>query len=199
MKGRDEITDRCMVWPQERAFLCGLVDSLPEGARVVNIGGESGCSTVALLRGGRDIADFRLYAIDILPRPDEAQYARDCGLADPERFIQIQQDSKVIGEGWLARVHLVFIDGDYSYRGCLGDLRAWEPNVAAGGYILVHNYQWVYPTGVTRAVDEWFAEARIKGWLRIGRIDLTVIFKNGEPSPPFHAETPVGKYMRGET
>ena len=198
MKGRDEIVRDCLIMVQERAFLEGLVAILPDGARVINIGAQSGCSTIAMLRGGRDIEDFYLYSIDIRPQPEEMEYALDCGLADPQRFGQICQDSKVVGQHWSEDIHLVFIDGDHSYDGCMGDIEAWEPHIVEDGYLVFHDYGYANPS-VTQAVDDWFEEAVRRGWYKIGRVDISVAFKWGKPDPrlPWHPDTITGKFMRG--
>lgn len=203
MKGRDEITPGCLIWPQERALLEGLTAILPEGARVVNIGAESGCSTVAILRGARDIRDFTLWSIDIEERPDEARYVAACGLAVPGRFYQKRGDSKVLAwEGW-PPLNLVFIDGDHSYEGCKGDLEGWSRLVRKDGYLAVHDYEHRYDS-VTKAVDEWFREGfeRIRGWewRKVARVDITVVFKRGQPDERIfnRYDSATGKFTRGE-
>lgn len=52
---------------------------------------------------------------------------------------------------------LVYIDGDHSYEGCLRDIRAWAPKLAAGGIMAFHDYENpVY--GVKRAVNQFADE-----------------------------------------
>jgi predicted O-methyltransferase YrrM len=201
MKGRDEIPVPCAILDHERAFLEGLTAILPEGARVVNIGALSGCSTIAMLRGGRDIADFHLYSIDVKSQPRELRYARDCGLANPGRFTQICGDSKVVGKKWLTEVHLVFIDGDHSYEGCKGDIESWEPHIAEGGYLVFHDYE-SYIDSVTETIDDWFREAKKRDWMKVAKVDLSVVFKRGGFAErlAMHgiSDTIAAKFMRGE-
>lgn len=201
MIGRDEIPFPCAILDHERAFLEGLTAILPEGARVVNIGALSGCSAIAILRGGRDITDFHLYSIDIEARPTEMEYARRCGLADPGRFMQICGDSKVVGKRWLVPVHLVFVDGDHSYEACRGDIEAWEPHIAEGGYLVFHDYE-SYFDPVTQAVNDWFGEARKRGWMKVAKVDLSVAFKRGQFAEELSchgvADTAAARFMRGE-
>ena len=215
MKGRDEIPGNTAILQHERAFLEGLTAILPERARVINIGGFSGSSSVAILRGARDIKDFHLWSIDTMPCPGEWKYAKACGLADPQRFMQILEDSKVVGKRWLGKVHLVFIDGDHSYEGCRGDIEAWEPHVAEGGYLVLHDYEGPINIGrVTQTVNEWFDEAKERGWIKIAKVDISVAFQRDGLRPrPFsvarasrllsdwlgmYPDTIAGKFMRGE-
>ena len=199
----------------ERAFLEGLTAILPERARVVNIGSYSGASTIAILRGARDIQDFHLWSIDIEPCPKEMEYAKDCGLADPQRFTQILGDSKVIGKGWLAPVHLVFVDGDHSYEGCKGDIEAWESHIVKDGYLVFHDYEGPLDVGsVTQTVNEWFEKAREQGWIKVAKVDISVAFQRDGLDPgeftvsrasrlvshwlALYPDTITGKFMRGE-
>lgn len=197
MKGRTDIPFQCQVWDQERALLEGMVAILPEGSRVVNIGAWAGCSTVPMLRGSRDIGDFHLYSIDLEPRPEEMEYALECGLADPIRFTQICGDSKIVGQNWQGGVHLVFVDGDHSQ--CLEDIQAWEPHIFKDGYLIIHDYEAFLPA-VTEAVDDWFREAVLRGWCKTAKVDTIVAFRRGWPHPclaDFPDSLPM-KFARGE-
>lgn len=215
MKGRDEIPGNTGILELERAFLEGLTAILPEGARVINIGAFSGSSSVAILRGARDIKDFHLWSIDIMPCLGEWEYAKACGLADPDRFMQILGDSKVVGKRWLTKVHLVFIDGDHSYEGCKGDIEAWEPHVAEGGYLVLHDYEGPAAIGLaTAAINDWFGEARKRGWIKVAKVDISVVFQWDGLGPKsfsvarassvlsdwlgMYPDTITGKFMRGE-
>jgi hypothetical protein len=55
---------------------------------------------------------------------------------------------------------IVYIDGDHSYEGCLGDLRAWTSKVSETGFIYGHDYTdtfaWI---DVIRAVDDFLKES----------------------------------------
>lgn len=203
MIGAAEIPVPCGIFEDERAFLEGLMTILPEGAKVINIGALAGCSSVAMLRGARDINDFHLWSIDIEARPREMLYAEQCGLADPMRFTQVCEDSKVVGQRWPSKVHLVFIDGDHSYEGCKGDIEAWEPHIVESGYLVIHDYE-SYFVHVTQAVDEWFGEARKRGWMKVAKVDVTIAFKRGGLGVHFsqwfamNPKTVTARFMRGE-
>jgi len=204
MIGALEIPVPCGIFEDERAFLDGLMTLLPEGGRVINIGALAGCSSVAMLRGARDIADFHLWSIDVKTRSQEMRYAEQCGLADPTRFTQICGDSKIVGRTWQSKVHLVFIDGDHSYEGCKGDIEAWEPHIVESGYLVVHDYE-SYFVFVTQAVDEWFGEAVKRGWYKVAKVDVSIAFKRGGLGVLFSqwlaisADTVTARFMRGET
>jgi len=56
---------------------------------------------------------------------------------------------------WDRKVDIVFIDGDHSYEGCLGDLRKYMP--FATKVICGHDYSDNFPS-VKRAVDDFFGK-----------------------------------------
>jgi len=55
---------------------------------------------------------------------------------------------------------VVYIDGDHSYEGCLGDLQSWTSKVQQHGFIYGHDYTdtfaWI---DVIRAVDDFLKES----------------------------------------
>jgi predicted O-methyltransferase YrrM len=58
-----------------------------------------------------------------------------------KHWFQIHGDSKDIGASWEGpMVDLVFVDGDHSYEGCVGDILAWWPHLRVGGLMAVHDY-----------------------------------------------------------
>jgi len=181
MIGRTKVPLACGMWMQERGFLEGLTAMLPEGARIVNIGAAAGTSTVAILRGARDIRDFHVWSIDIMACPGETGYVRDCGLSNPRRYTQVVGDSGEVGMAWNIPLDLVFVDGCHNQEGVGRDIKAWAPHVKAMGLLVFHDYDHVWP-GVTNTVDEWFEEAVKRGWRKIGRVSITVAFLHGEPN-----------------
>lgn len=47
--------------------------------------------------------------------------------------------------------HAIFVDGDHTYEGCLGDLVRWGPQLAHGGYLILHD---AADPAVRRAFDD---------------------------------------------
>jgi hypothetical protein len=66
-------------------------------------------------------------------------------------------------------LHLVYIDGDHSYKGVKRDLELYYPKVVNGGWICGHDYEinrnkahHIYDFGVKQAVDEFCAEKNLR-------------------------------------
>lgn len=129
----------------ELDFLRSLACSFAHAPVAVNIGAGTGTSALALLESRPDL---RLYTIDISAHENpygglfnERFALEKYGLWNPERHTQIHGDSKRVGKEWTGgAVDLVFIDGDHSYKGCTGDIRAWLPHVKPDGIVAIHDY-----------------------------------------------------------
>lgn len=50
-------------------------------------------------------------------------------------------------------IHLLYIDGDHSYEGCLADFNAWSHFVPVGGTIAFHDYKTRF-RGVTNVIEQ---------------------------------------------
>lgn len=123
--------------------LKNLAKTLPENPTAVVIGCGAGTSSVALLEE-RD--DLRLISVDI--RQDspfgglqnELNAIELTGLKVKGRHKQILGDSKEVGLSFKEEVDMIFIDGDHSFEGCLGDFDNWLPHIKIGGVIAFDDY-----------------------------------------------------------
>jgi predicted O-methyltransferase YrrM len=136
-----------------------LALSLPEGAKIVNIGAGSGTSALAMLEARPDLAQ-NFYTIDISEggplggMQNEKNAFANAGL--PFSHHQILGDSKVIK--WAnGPVDFCFIDGDHSREGVRGDIKTWMSRVLPGGLLAFHDYQRDVWPEVQLAVDEMTA------------------------------------------
>jgi hypothetical protein len=107
-----------------------------------------------------DLPCARLVGVDLAIPPE----LPDC----PAELIQ--GDSMVVGAGFDGGVAFLFIDGDHSRRGVIGDLLTWTPHVIIGGIVALHDYgnhllSWC--CGVKEAVDAW----DWTGWEMIPAVD----------------------------
>ena len=74
----------------------------------------------------------------------------------PDRAIIIKDYTTNVSEKYMDETFdFVFIDADHGYEGCLRDIKAWEPKVRKGGYVIGHDVH--FPT-VKQAVTEYFGE-----------------------------------------
>lgn len=131
--------------------------AVPEGEAVVEVGSHHGKSTILLALGlpeGR-----RLTAIDPFDDPRwgggaEALVAFESNLARAgvrDRVVLERALSADVAAGWDGPgVGLAWIDGAHDLRSVLADLDGWEPLLAPGGSLLVHDA--FSAIGTTRAV-----------------------------------------------
>ena len=59
---------------------------------------------------------------------------------------------------------MVYIDADHSYEAVKADIDAWMPHVRDGGILAGHDYGGKMFPGVTRAVQQRFADRTLFGW-----------------------------------
>lgn len=126
---------------------------------IVNIGAGAGTSGLALREAARDA---KIYTVDI------AEEGNPFGGLENERNafgnpefnprqlalpLQIHGDSKEVGKSWKEPVDLLFIDGDHSIPGVVGDVRAWIPHVKIGGIVIFHDYECAIWADVARVVN----------------------------------------------
>lgn len=171
---------------EDEALLEGLVAQLPEGSRVVNVGAGAGVSTLAILRGARDLRDFRVWSVDIDPvrsRVEMHQVERLSKLGIPvgNKYERIQGDSAEVAKGWQVPLNLCFIDGDH-YR-VPEDLAAWKAHILFGGYVALHDYiESIVSDAVQQAVLMFLAATSGKHaeWIVVGYLGRTLLLRREE-------------------
>lgn len=184
------------LFPDELPFLKGLVASLPDNPVVVNIGAGAGTSTLAMLEARPDSV---VHSVDIQDEDSplgclaaERDAIRRAGIAG--RSTQYVGDSKEVGADWDIVVDMVFIDGDHSYEGCMGDITVWLPHIKLGGILAIHDYNkekaiesleyngstmphWKEWNGVNDAVDELIVSSEKHGVRHVKTVDSLIAFK----------------------
>jgi hypothetical protein len=136
-----------------------IVRNLPENSMVVVIGVGAGTSSVAI---AEEREDLHLISVDIsvggpfggLENERNAFELR--GLNMLGRHEQVLADSKEHAKRFAHEVDFVFIDGDHSYEGCMGDIQGWFKHVKKGGYVAIHDYGGDNWPMVEKATDEFF-------------------------------------------
>jgi predicted O-methyltransferase YrrM len=90
----------------------------------------------------------RVVSIDPFPTQEAADLITRAGLTDLVAFVNHRsQDVQVTGQ-----IDLLFIDGDHSYEGCLGDVMKYVPAVRPGGYFILHDYYgWYEGDGLNKS------------------------------------------------
>lgn len=148
-----------------------LVRMLPADPIVVNIGaGNRAISTVAILE---ERQDARIFSIDIHVKDNEKHYLRKTGLAW-RRVVRLLGRSQDIGKYFPAKPHMVYVDGDHSYIGVIGDIEVWWDNLLKDGIMAFHDNVDLEgkPTQAGRAIAE-----KMVGKEKILSIDRIVAFR----------------------
>jgi len=152
----------------EGAFLFGLVRGLGV-ARIVEIGRFKGGSTFIIANAMAPGSSVVSYDLHVALRDDLQGPALDRELEDAlARYGLTEGVRLVVGDSRTVELpepglDLLFVDGDHTYEGAIGDLRRWSPLVRPGGHVVLHDavdtggYGNVYP-GIAQAVDELVAE-----------------------------------------
>lgn len=138
----NQVDSRTLVYHAQR---------LPDGARYLETGSYLGCSALLVALHSNAI----VWAHDIwvtdwselkgCPPPEVKDYfyefysaVKKNGLEN--RVIPIRGDSLyTVGIHDDNSIDLAFVDGDHSYEGCLGDLKAVLPKMKPDGVILAHD------------------------------------------------------------
>lgn len=158
----------------EAAFLEGLAASLPDPARVVEVGTGKGVSLGRLLLGLSLHADVLVWTIDLKECDGAVDYVSECQIPN-WRYKFLVGDSAEIGASWQQPLDMVYLDGSHAYEGVCKDVAAWFPHLVNKGILAFHDYGNKKHT-VTKAVDD-----SMKGLLakKVGRVGYLVAFEKG--------------------
>lgn len=145
--------------PDEGLCLYWLAQQVPPGCIAVEIGSFKGKSSSYIASGL--VVGARLACVDVWENrampydpPEDVLPEFQRNIAPYSDKIDIHRGlSADIAQKWPALIDLLFIDGDHSYEGCLGDLDAWLPHVRSGGWVAFHDSG---QEGVARAIRERF-------------------------------------------
>ncbi len=53
------------------------------------------------------------------------------------------------------KIAILHIDGNHAYESVQADIKAWEPALTSGAWVLFDDYVWHFGDGPQRAADEW--------------------------------------------
>ena len=137
---------------------CGL-------ERVLEIGVDQGFSTKLLLKAIRETNGW-LYSIDIEDKKDL--------FPSPEYWTFIKADSSTFQWSDEFPIDLLFLDGDHSYKGALGDLNNFYKHVRKGGFVVIHDSN--MPT-VKKAINHFFKNKSVERMEFPFKTDSFVVIK----------------------
>ena len=151
------------------AFLEGLAGTLPDPARVVEIGTGPCCSLHRILLGLAWHKDVHVWTIDI----EEINVSSIMGDEFKGQYTFINENSSNVAKNWSVPLDMIYVDGDHLYEGCVSDIASWEPHLKDGGIMAFDDYGF-FCGGVERAVDHTLLA---KKWRLIGRIGRLIAFE----------------------
>lgn len=132
-----DIAKKGMMSTAEIDLLKWCVSELRPTPVIANIGAGVGTSAVAMLEVRPDAF---IFSFDTKPKPEEKTAVVKCGF-DPGRVVRVLGRSDETGFYMPVDFDLVFVDGDHSDQGVLGDIETFLPKVKPGGFILFHDYE----------------------------------------------------------
>jgi len=142
--------------------MLALSRSLPQNARIVNIGAGSGTSSLAIFEGTRG-KGASLTTVDISEGGPFGGLENERNVYDSAGYhpypTQMLGDSKEIGKDWTYDpLDMIFVDGDHARAGIDGDIETWWPHLKPGGLMLFHDYGRDFWPQVVLSVDEHMKE-----------------------------------------
>jgi predicted O-methyltransferase YrrM len=158
------------------AWLEGLASTLPERARVVEIGTASGCSLRSILIGLQRHDDVHVWSIDI-KRHDNIHNEMRRFRIPRDRYSVMVGDSHEVAKTWDVLLDMVYVDGDHHLEPATQDILQWSEHLRFGGLMVLDDYEqpmhWV-----TEAVDGiMFAEDST--WRFVGQVGRMIAFEKG--------------------
>lgn len=132
---------------------------------VVNIGAGAGTSGLAF---AEVLPKADRYTVDISPGGPLGGLDGEYNAYDDKTLVphQILGDSKLVGKQWdkKRKIDLLFIDGDHSLDGIVGDLDAWMFHVKRNGIIAFHDYGAEKWPAVKKTVDLLMSDYGVVAW-----------------------------------
>lgn len=142
--------------PGQEEWLFRTARSLPDGARIVEIGGYKGRSTVCLAYGC--VGSRRhVFTIDRfkgvyqdIERSESLRDTFESGFFDEwranvevngllEYVTPLMADSREIARIWAAPIHMLFIDGSHKFEDVVADFAGFYPHIVPNGVVALHD------------------------------------------------------------
>ena len=152
---RVNLDEAALLWSNVKAYRNRSFIKRPT---VLEIGTRFGGTTALLLA-----AECRVITVDLAPEIDP-QVADMLSVHEATgRLVSVVGDSKELV--LTGPVDIIFIDGDHTYKGVLGDVEQHWPELKTHGLAIFHDARPCKPghsEGVARVVDELIQEGRVK-------------------------------------
>jgi predicted O-methyltransferase YrrM len=140
-------------WEAEYLYLCAQEATVG----IVEIGRFRGGSTFLLACAN---AHVPIWSVDLEPQDDERLERLLADEAVGRNVTLVVGDSQRDELPEIGAFDLLFVDGDHSYEGCLGDLERFVPRLVPHGHIVLHDCR--AETGVQRAVLDFTRDTPVE-------------------------------------
>lgn len=158
----------------DSAFLEGLVTTLPDPAKIVEIGTGQGTSLARILYGLSLHQDAKVWTIDLVECKEAREHIQQAQVPN-WRYEMLIGDSVNIANSFTELVDMVYVDGSHVESGVLADIQAWERRLHGGGIMAFDDYgDPLHEVG--SAVDEAMFGNPEK-WEFIGQVGRLVAFE----------------------
>lgn len=158
----------------DSAFLEGLVTTLPDPAKIVEIGTGQGTSLARILYGLSLHQEAKVWTIDLIECKEAREHIQQAQVPN-WRYEMLIGDSVDIANSFTEFVNMVYVDGSHSNVGVLADIQSWERRLHGGGLMVFDDYDDpLHEVGI--AVDEAMFGNPEK-WEFVGRVGRLVAFE----------------------
>lgn len=169
--------------PSELELLWGAARQAPRGKRIVELGTFKGRSAALLWAAGRTTGaelttiDRYSYESPELGGSDPVRVANNLQAVGVDPLPHIVEGESDVVPQYVEDVGMLFVDSDHRPEALQRELAVWEPILADGAVVALHDYAWEdrFP-GMTAFIDAYFAD-----WERIGAVGHMVAFRRGAP------------------
>lgn len=151
------------ILPHLKTFYKSVVDMNAE--TVVELGVETGQSTIAFLCGCIDVPHSHLWSVDIRSWEDnDIQLTKSniLKLGLNNLWTYLSGSDLDIVKTWTKEIDILFIDTSHFYDHTLQELKLWSPFVRKGGKIFMHDIWFTDGKGnkgeVNRAIHDFLTE-----------------------------------------
>lgn len=165
----------------EESLLMRYAGAVGKDGVIVGIGVEYGRSTAAFLNASQ----ASVFGVELTPKKEYDLNIREAGVSIDNAAILVG-DSKQVGKAWEhGAIDFLFIDGDHSYEGALGDIEAWATHVRGGGFMAFHDVAQATNLmphylhfEVTRAITDFMSRAENSSeWQIVETVDTIAVFQ----------------------
>jgi len=124
------------LWKGEQEVLVDIVQSVPDGGVIVEIGTSKGGTSVLMHTATRG-RKVKIYTVDIAPHSKAYENLKDTNV---NICVQPSEEAAVNWRVGGEQIDLLFIDGDHEFKHVFHDFNMWTPHLKPQGLVVFHDY-----------------------------------------------------------